>query len=97
MKTVFSPRHAGHSGNTELNSGAIVPAFELPRRAEIIRARVEEVGLGHGGGSFRCWPGDPCGVGFRLSLRAAIEHNIRIGSGGHQHRHFVALRQFAEG
>jgi len=46
MKTVFSPRHAGHAGNTELNSGAIVPAFELPRRAEIVRARVEEVGLG---------------------------------------------------
>ena len=46
MKTVFSPRHAGHGGNTELNSGAIVPAFELPRRAEIVRARAEEVGLG---------------------------------------------------
>jgi acetoin utilization deacetylase AcuC-like enzyme len=30
----------------ELMSGAIVPAFELPRRAEIVRARVEEVGLG---------------------------------------------------
>ena len=26
--------------------GEVVPAFELPRRAEIIRARVEEVGLG---------------------------------------------------
>ena len=46
MITVYSPRHADHGGNTELNSGAIVPAFELPRRAEIIRARVEEVGLG---------------------------------------------------
>lgn len=46
MKTVYSPRHAGHAGNVELNSGAIVPAFELPRRAEIIRARVEAVGLG---------------------------------------------------
>ena len=46
MITVFSPRHAGHGGNSELNSGAIVPAFELPRRAEIIRARVEEVALG---------------------------------------------------
>ncbi len=46
MRTVYSPRHAGHGGNVELNSGEVVPAFELPRRAEIIRARVEEVGLG---------------------------------------------------
>jgi acetoin utilization deacetylase AcuC-like enzyme len=46
MQTVFSPRHAGHSGNVELVAGAIVPAFEMPRRAEIIRARIEEVGLG---------------------------------------------------
>ena len=46
MQTVYSPRHAGHAGNVELNSGAIVPAFELPRRAEIVRARVEAVGLG---------------------------------------------------
>lgn len=46
MQTVYSPRHAGHSGNTELQPGAIVPAFELPRRAEMIRARVEGVGLG---------------------------------------------------
>ena len=46
MRTVYSPRHAGHAGNMELNSGAIVPAYELPRRAEIIRARVAEVGLG---------------------------------------------------
>lgn len=46
MRTVFSPRHAGHAGNVELSSGELVPAFELPRRAEIIRARIEEVGLG---------------------------------------------------
>ena len=46
MRTVYSPRHARHAGNVELNSGAIVPAFELPRRAEIVRARVEAVGLG---------------------------------------------------
>ena len=46
MQTVFSPRHAGHAGNVELMPGEIVPAFELPRRAEIIRARIEEVGLG---------------------------------------------------
>ncbi len=46
MQTVFSPLHARHAGNVELNSGAIVPAFELPRRAEMVRARVAEVGLG---------------------------------------------------
>ena len=46
MQTVYSPRHAGHAANVELNSGAILPAYELPRRAEIIRARIEEVGLG---------------------------------------------------
>ncbi len=46
MQSVYSPLHLGHSGNVELNSGEIVPAFELPRRAEIIRARIEEVGLG---------------------------------------------------
>ena len=46
MQTVYSPRHAGHGGNVELISGRIAPAFELPRRAEIILARVREVGLG---------------------------------------------------
>ena len=46
MKTVFSPRHAGHSGNVELDTNAIVPAYEKPSRAEIVRARVEAVGLG---------------------------------------------------
>ena len=46
MKTVFSPRHAGHSGQIELVAGKILPGFEKPSRAEIIRKRVEEVGLG---------------------------------------------------
>ena len=39
MKTVFSPLHAGHSGQMELIAGAIVPGFEKPSRAEIIKAR----------------------------------------------------------
>ncbi|TKT69310.1 histone deacetylase family protein [Aquamicrobium sp. LC103] len=46
MKTVFSPRHAGHAGNVELVAGEIVPAFEKPSRAEIIRKRIDTVGLG---------------------------------------------------
>lgn len=46
MQTIYSPRHAGHSGNVELMAAVILPAYELPARAEIIRARVAEVGLG---------------------------------------------------
>jgi acetoin utilization deacetylase AcuC-like enzyme len=46
MKTVFSPRHAGHAGNVELVAGAIVPAFEMPSRAEFILSRLNEVSLG---------------------------------------------------
>jgi acetoin utilization deacetylase AcuC-like enzyme len=46
MKTVFSPLHAGHAGNVELVAGGIVPAFEMPSRAEYIRARVESERLG---------------------------------------------------
>ncbi|MEO5323369.1 histone deacetylase family protein [Mesorhizobium sp. CC13] len=46
MKTVFSPLHAGHSGQMELVAGAIVPGFEKPSRAEIIRARIEHQKLG---------------------------------------------------
>ena len=46
MKTVFSPLHAGHSGQMELMGGEILPGFEKPSRAEIIRARVESEKLG---------------------------------------------------
>lgn len=46
MQTVFSPRHSGHGGHSELVASAIVPAFERPERAEIIRARIDAVGLG---------------------------------------------------
>lgn len=46
MKTVFSPKHAGHSGQLEVISGALVPGFEKPSRAEIIRARIDAVKLG---------------------------------------------------
>ena len=46
MKTVFSPLHAGHSGQMELIAGAIVPGFEKPSRSEIIRARVRSDKLG---------------------------------------------------
>lgn len=46
MKTVYSPLHAGHGGTMELTAGVIVPAFEKPARAEIVRARVESEKLG---------------------------------------------------
>ena len=46
MKTIYSPQHAGHSGTMELIGGSIVPGFEMPSRAEYIRARVESEGLG---------------------------------------------------
>ena len=46
MKTVFSPLHTGHSGQMELIGGAIVPGFEKPSRAEIIKARIEAQKLG---------------------------------------------------
>jgi len=46
MKTIYSPRHHGHAGNVELVAGAVVPAFEMPSRAEYVRSRVEAVKLG---------------------------------------------------
>ncbi len=46
MKTVFSPRHHGHSNQAELVAGAIVAAFEKPSRAEFVIERVRATGLG---------------------------------------------------
>jgi acetoin utilization deacetylase AcuC-like enzyme len=46
MQTVFAQTHALHHGNGELMNGQIVPCFEMPRRAEMILARVQAVGLG---------------------------------------------------
>lgn len=46
MQTIYSPKQAAHAGNLELAEGALVPAFESPQRAEMIRARVQEVALG---------------------------------------------------
>jgi Deacetylases, including yeast histone deacetylase and acetoin utilization protein len=46
MKTIYSPLHAGHAGHWEVSRGAMVPGFEKPSRAEYVRARIEDVGLG---------------------------------------------------
>jgi acetoin utilization deacetylase AcuC-like enzyme len=46
MKTVYSEKHFGHAGQGEFSGGMLVEAFEMPERAEIIRARVVSEGLG---------------------------------------------------
>lgn len=46
MRTVYSDRHHRHHGTAELIDGTLQPCFEMPRRAEMILARVREVGLG---------------------------------------------------
>jgi len=44
MKAVYSPLHARHDGGFELYRGQLVPTFETPERAEIIRAAVAAAG-----------------------------------------------------
>lgn len=46
MKTIYSPDHAARDSRSELHGGQLVRAFERPERAEIVRARVQKVGLG---------------------------------------------------
>lgn len=46
MLTIYSQDHRLQDGKAELVDGRLMPCFEMPRRAEMIRARVEEVGLG---------------------------------------------------
>ncbi|MCC6992555.1 MAG: histone deacetylase family protein [Acidobacteria bacterium] len=46
MRTIYSDRHHRHHGHGELIDGQMQPCFEMPRRAEMILARVREVGLG---------------------------------------------------
>jgi acetoin utilization deacetylase AcuC-like enzyme len=44
MKAVYSPLHARHEGGFELYRGQLVPTFETPERAEIIRAALSSAG-----------------------------------------------------
>jgi acetoin utilization deacetylase AcuC-like enzyme len=60
MKTIYSERHRLQDGKAELIDGKLLPCFEKPERAELIIARVREVGLGevlapaeHGPGPLR--------------------------------------------
>lgn len=46
MVTIHSDRHRLHHGTAELIDGTLQPCFEMPRRAEMILARVREVRLG---------------------------------------------------
>jgi acetoin utilization deacetylase AcuC-like enzyme len=46
MQTFYTDEHLRHVSAGEFVFGHYVPAFEKPERAEIIRARVEAVGLG---------------------------------------------------
>lgn len=46
MITVYSDDHRFQHGQAELHDGKLVPCFEMPRRADLILARVTSVGLG---------------------------------------------------
>lgn len=46
MLTVYSEDHRLHHAKKELYGGELVPPFEKPERADIVLARVKEVGLG---------------------------------------------------
>lgn len=46
MKTVFSPGQLAHDPRHEISDGELKPAVEIPARAEIVRARILEAGMG---------------------------------------------------
>lgn len=46
MLTIYSDEHRLQDGKAELIDGQLLPCFEMPRRADMIRERVLAVGLG---------------------------------------------------
>jgi len=46
MKTFYSPAHLAHSPKEEFEQGRLMPAVEIPERAEHVRRRIEERKLG---------------------------------------------------
>jgi len=46
MKTFYSPAHDGHAPTHEFEGGRLVPAVEIPARAEAVRARIAERRIG---------------------------------------------------
>jgi acetoin utilization deacetylase AcuC-like enzyme len=45
MKTIYSDDHRGHTGAKEFHLGEMVPMFEMPRRIDMILARMAAVGM----------------------------------------------------
>lgn len=46
MKTVYNQRHAGHAATHEFFRGRLVPAFEIPARADYVLKAVQAAALG---------------------------------------------------
>src|SRR5215471_8469072 len=46
MLTIYTDDHRLHDAKAELHHGRLVPAFEMPKRADYVIGRVREVGLG---------------------------------------------------
>lgn len=46
MLTVYSEAHRKHDSKGEIYGGEVVPPFEMPRRADMVKGRLETVGLG---------------------------------------------------
>jgi acetoin utilization deacetylase AcuC-like enzyme len=46
VKTVYSDKHRLHDPQVEFSGGRFVPGFEIPRRAEMVLARIKEQHLG---------------------------------------------------
>jgi acetoin utilization deacetylase AcuC-like enzyme len=46
VQTIYSEDHRLQDGKAELAEGKLVPCFEMPLRADLVLARVREVGLG---------------------------------------------------
>ena len=46
MKVIYSEDHKLHHGAKELNRGELVPLFEMPRRVDMIMARLKDTGFG---------------------------------------------------
>ncbi len=45
MKTIYTDQHRLHDPKVEFSGGRFVPGFEIPRRAEMVLARVQETRL----------------------------------------------------
>lgn len=46
MKTFYSPAHRSHAPKEEFEAGSLSPAVEVPARADSVKARIEQRGIG---------------------------------------------------